>query len=192
MIRKRDSQPNRPSPDRLSAGKIPIAVREICLLLHNTGHQAWLVGGAVRDIILGKIGINNWDIATNALPAEVQRLFPKSVPTGIQHGTITVFHGGCPVEITTFRADEPYVDGRHPSAVRFGVTLGEDLSRRDFTINALAYDPLADRLEEKPHNEPSFLVFPLERSFVNPYFLPSSSTGSVAGGVVFESFNMLK
>jgi tRNA nucleotidyltransferase (CCA-adding enzyme) len=148
MRRKKDITVTSPSADRLSAGKIPIAVREICLLLHNTGHQAWLVGGAVRDIILGKSGINNWDIATDALPGKVQKLFPRSVPTGIQHGTITVFHGECPVEITTFRADETYVDGRHPTAVRFGVTLEEDLARRDFTINALAYDPLADRLED--------------------------------------------
>jgi len=149
MIKKRKTaEVSAPSADRLNAGKIPIAVREICLLLHNTGYEAWLVGGAVRDIILGKSGIDNWDIATNALPAKLQQLFPKSVPTGIQHGTITVFHGGCPVEITTYRADEPYVDGRHPSAVRFGVTLQEDLSRRDFTINALAYEPLTDRLED--------------------------------------------
>lgn len=156
-----------PSADRLSAGKIPIAVREICLLLHNTGFQAWLVGGAVRDIILGKTGINNWDIATNAVPTEVQKLFPKSVPTGIQHGTITVFHGGCPVEITTFRADEPYVDGRHPSAVRFGVTLQEDLSRRDFTINALAYDPLSEKLED-PFNGISDMEHGIIRTVGNP------------------------
>lgn len=89
---------------------------------------------------------HDWDIATSALPLEVNALFPRVLPTGIKHGTVTVMMGSEPLEVTTYRTDGKYSDGRHPDEVKFGVSLKEDLSRRDFTINAMAYDPIADQM----------------------------------------------
>jgi tRNA nucleotidyltransferase (CCA-adding enzyme) len=88
----------------------------------------------------------DWDVATSARPEEVQRAFSKTIPTGIAHGTVTVILGGTSIEVTTYRGEGAYSDGRHPDRVVFGVTLDEDLARRDFTINAMAYDPVADRV----------------------------------------------
>lgn len=149
-MRKKASTPSRllPSLDRLSPAQVPIPLREICFVLKQAGFQAWLVGGAVRDIILARQPIPDWDVATDALPEEIQKLFKRSTPTGIAHGTLTIHHNHYDVEITTFRCDGQYLDGRHPVQVRFGVNLLEDLSRRDFTINSLAYDPLDDHLED--------------------------------------------
>ena len=104
--------------------------------------KAYLVGGCVRDSLLGKEP-KDWDICTEALPEEVLKIFQhdKVILTGLQHGTVTVLIGGMPVEITTYRIDGEYEDNRRPKEVFFTSNLQEDLSRRDFTINALAYHP---------------------------------------------------
>ncbi|MFH1825890.1 MAG: CCA tRNA nucleotidyltransferase [bacterium] len=120
--------------------KINKNAREIIKVLKRNGHQAYLVGGCMRDWFL-KIPVAEWDITTSAKPDEVSRLFEKVIPTGIDYGTVTILLNNEQFEVTTFRSDEKYVDGRHPSNVRFTDDIHRDLSRRDFTINALAYDP---------------------------------------------------
>ena len=107
--------------------------------LNQAGYAAYFVGGCVRDTLLGR-EIHDWDITTAALPEEIMRIFPHCIPTGIQHGTVTVIDGDTKAEITTFRRDGLYHDGRHPDSVFFVPNLEEDLSRRDFTINAMAMD----------------------------------------------------
>lgn len=117
----------------------PMGAHEILRTLEQQGYEAYLVGGCVRDLLLGKTP-EDWDITTSALPEEVLTLFPDAIPTGLQHGTVTVKSQGEAVEVTTFRADGFYADHRHPDAVRFTNTLQEDLQRRDFTVNAMAMD----------------------------------------------------
>jgi tRNA nucleotidyltransferase (CCA-adding enzyme) len=134
-------------PDALSRAVIPAGVRALLERLQSAGHEAWLVGGGVRDLLLGKEP-KDWDIATQALPQEVMRLFRKVVPTGIAHGTVTVLVPGGHVEVTTFRVESAYVDGRRPGAVEFRRDLVEDLARRDFTINALAFDPVGGKFRD--------------------------------------------
>ena len=107
--------------------------------LQAAGHEAWYVGGCVRDTLLGR-PIHDWDVTTSALPEQVLALFPRTVPTGLPHGTVTVLLDGGPVEVTTYRADGAYHDGRHPDGVRFVRSLREDTARRDFTVNAMAMD----------------------------------------------------
>ena len=104
------------------------------------GYRAHLVGGCVRDELLGRTP-RDWDVTTDALPEETARIFAgiPVIPTGMKHGTVTVLAGGTPVEVTTYRVDGAYSDGRHPDSVRFTRSLAEDLARRDFTVNALAY-----------------------------------------------------
>lgn len=117
----------------------PESVREICRTLERAGHEAWCVGGAVRDALLG-IETLDWDIATSALPEQVQKLFRRTIPVGVQFGTVGVLDKqGVLHEVTTFRHDVE-TDGRH-AVVRFGASLTEDLARRDFTINAIAVHP---------------------------------------------------
>lgn len=118
---------------------------EIVQTLQGRGFAAYLVGGCVRDSLLG-LTPAEWDITTSAKPGEVTGLFAKTVPTGLDYGTVTVLLGGGRYEVTTFRSDEQYVDGRHPLNVRFTADIHQDLSRRDFTINALAYDPVTGQL----------------------------------------------
>jgi poly(A) polymerase/tRNA nucleotidyltransferase (CCA-adding enzyme) len=113
------------------------------------GFQCYLVGGAIRDMLLGR-RLTDFDIATDALPAEVQGLFRRVIPTGIKHGTVTVLFQGTRFEVTTFRIDREYLDGRRPDSVVFTPSIEEDLKRRDFTINAMAYD-LARRRLLDPH-----------------------------------------
>jgi tRNA nucleotidyltransferase (CCA-adding enzyme) len=122
--------------------KIPIPrnVRYILDTLHEHRYQAFIVGGCVRDCILGKVP-GDWDIATNALPGEVKGLFQKTLDTGIKHGTITVMIDKNSFEITTYRIDGEYADFRRPRSVTFTSSIEEDLSRRDFTMNAIAYNP---------------------------------------------------
>lgn len=105
--------------------------------LEGQGHSAYLVGGCVRDFLLGRRP-QDWDLCSSARPEEVLALFSRSYPTGLAHGTVTVIFRGGKLEITTFRADGDYLDHRHPSSVRFTDSLEEDLARRDFTINAMA------------------------------------------------------
>lgn len=118
----------------------PKYVRRVLVTLQARGHLAYLVGGCVRDIILG-VRPNDWDVCTSALPAQVLEIFPGARPTGIKHGTVTVYISSRAVEVTTFRADGSYADHRHPDAVRFVGELTADLSRRDFTMNAIALPP---------------------------------------------------
>src|SRR5215831_17450093 len=134
-------------PDVLRRAAIPAGVRALLERLQAAGHEAWLVGGGVRDLLLG-MQPKDWDIATQALPQEVMRLFRRVVPTGIAHGTVTVLVPEGQVEVTTFRVESAYVDGRRPGAVEFRRDLVEDLARRDFTINALAFDPVGHRFRD--------------------------------------------
>lgn len=119
---------------------IPDNVGKIINILEKSGYEAYAVGGCVRDTILGRAP-EDWDITTSAKPEEVKALFRRTVDTGIQHGTVTVLLGGGSYEVTTYRVDGEYEDGRHPKQVEFTASLLEDLKRRDFTINAMAYNP---------------------------------------------------
>lgn len=118
---------------------LPSKVQQILHTLHEGGYEAYIVGGCVRDSILGRKP-EDWDITTSAKPSEVKRLFRRTVDTGIAHGTVTVLLGADGFEVTTYRIDGEYQDSRHPSEVRFTKSLAQDLERRDFTINAMAYD----------------------------------------------------
>ncbi len=113
-------------------------VEKIIAALEAHGHEAYAVGGCVRDSLLGREP-NDWDVTTSARPEEVKRLFKKTVDTGIKHGTVTVMFGKRGYEVTTYRIDGDYTDNRHPESVVFTDLLYEDLKRRDFTVNAMAY-----------------------------------------------------
>ncbi len=119
--------------------KLPEAVTIILKTLRDAGYEAYAVGGCVRDSILGKEP-KDWDITTSAKPLETKALFKRTIDTGIQHGTVTVMIKGEGYEVTTYRVDGEYTDGRHPKGVTFTASLIEDLKRRDFTINAMAYN----------------------------------------------------
>lgn len=128
---------------------IPGAARAICAALRADGHGAWVVGGCVRDHLLDR-QVADWDICTSARPERVTQLFPKTIPTGIAHGTVTVVRDRVHYEVTTLRGDGDYSDGRRPDAVRFLDDIADDLARRDFTVNAIAYDPVSGDLVD-PH-----------------------------------------
>ena len=116
--------------------------RKVLMIINNLqlhGYEAFAVGGCVRDSILARRP-EDWDITTSAKPEEIKRLFRRTVDTGIEHGTVTVIIGKYSYEVTTYRVDGAYEDGRHPKEVRFTSRLEEDLQRRDFTINAMAYN----------------------------------------------------
>ncbi|MEE0954351.1 MAG: HD domain-containing protein [Eubacterium sp.] len=119
--------------------QLPASVNYILDLLHSADYEAYAVGGCIRDSILGREP-NDWDITTSARPEEVKKIFRRTVDTGIQHGTVTVLVGDHAHEVTTYRVDGEYKDGRHPESVAFTASLAEDLKRRDFTINAMAYN----------------------------------------------------
>lgn len=119
--------------------KIPEELLKIGGIFRKNGFKAYLVGGAVRDMILGKKG-HDYDLATNATPKQVMGIFKKVIPTGIAHGTVTIHIFGMQIETTTFRTEADYTDGRHPDSIKFATTIEEDLSRRDFTMNAIAAD----------------------------------------------------
>lgn len=131
---------------------IPPDVKFILDRLQNNYYEAYIVGGCVRDSLLNKEP-KDWDITTNALPEEIIRIFPRTIPTGIKHGTISVLINSRAYEVTTFRIDGEYSDNRHPDRVIFSEDIKEDLSRRDFTINAMAYrekcliDPFSGRYD---------------------------------------------
>lgn len=112
---------------------------EILKILQDNGHEAYYVGGCVRDTLLGR-PVHDWDITTSALPEQIMGCFEHCIPTGIKHGTVTVIQNGHQAEVTTYRTDGSYCDGRHPEEVVFVRSLEEDLARRDFTINAMAMD----------------------------------------------------
>jgi putative nucleotidyltransferase with HDIG domain len=121
------------------AVKIPAVLKKMYRIFAAAGFESYLVGGAVRDMIMGKTP-HDYDIATNADPRDVMKLFPRVIPTGIEHGTVTVLLMGYSIETTTFRTESGYSDGRHPDNVKYAATIEEDLSRRDFTMNAVAVD----------------------------------------------------
>jgi tRNA nucleotidyltransferase (CCA-adding enzyme) len=125
--------------------EIPEDVRALCLRLNEAGERAWVVGGCLRNILLGQ-RVADWDLATSAEPRRVQRLFRRVIPTGIDHGTVTVIFRGEPYEVTTLRGEGAYTDGRRPEAVFFVSEIEDDLARRDFTVNAIAYDPISKAL----------------------------------------------
>lgn len=118
---------------------IPAPVLRCVEQLRQAGFEAYPVGGCVRDLVLGRTP-EDWDVTTSARPQQVMALFDAR-PTGLRHGTVTVLLDGTALEVTTFRAEGAYSDGRHPDAVSFGVSLEDDLARRDFTINAMALAP---------------------------------------------------
>ncbi len=117
--------------------KIPYELQKMNSLFEAAGFEAYLVGGAVRDEIMGK-GAHDWDVATNARPEDVIKIFRRVIPTGIKHGTVTVHFMKKAIEVTTFRTESDYSDGRHPDKVEYAGHIEEDLSRRDFTMNAMA------------------------------------------------------
>jgi len=139
--------------------KIPKAVLFILKTLNSSGYEAFIVGGCVRDLIRGCVP-KDWDIATSALPQQVKALFQRTFDTGIQHGTVTVLAEGGQFEVTTYRVDGEYLDGRRPVDVTFSAEIEADLARRDFTINAIAYN--------------------VERGFVDPF----DGRGDIARGVI--------
>ena len=119
--------------------KIPEKIKFVLNTLTQNGYEAYIVGGCVRDSLLGLIP-SDYDVTTSAKPQEILGLFEKTVPTGIKHGTVTVIIDNEPVEVTTFRTEGEYKDSRHPQNVEFVTDLREDLSRRDFTVNAMAFN----------------------------------------------------
>jgi len=136
----------------IDTSQIPEDVVALCKRLHDAGYEAHLVGGGIRDMLLGRLPAD-FDVATRARPEEVMDLFGHAfaIPTGLQHGTVTVLTDAQPrrpVEVTTFRGEGAYLDGRRPSSISYVHTLDEDLSRRDFTMNAVAYEPLTGRLTD--------------------------------------------
>ena len=125
--------------------RIPEDVLVICRRLAERGKRGWVVGGCVRDLLRGKPA-KDWDIATSARPEEVTRAFAKVIPTGIQHGTVSVLVRGVPYEVTTLRGEGAYSDGRRPDSVEFVDDIVADLARRDFTFNAMAIDPIDGKI----------------------------------------------
>ena len=112
--------------------------------LRDAGYESYLAGGCVRDMLLGK-SPQDYDITTSARPEDIGKIFPQTVPVGAEFGVMLVIFDGHPFEVATFRYDGPYLDGRRPAHVRYG-TLEEDILRRDFTVNGMVYDPVADRV----------------------------------------------
>jgi len=127
---------------------IPREIRSIGERLAKAGKKAYIVGGALRDFCMKRHEANDFDLATDAMPEEIIALFPRVIPTGIKHGTVTVLAGPYSVEITTLRTEEGYSDGRRPDSVRFVSEIEEDLSRRDFTMNSMAYDMATGSLHD--------------------------------------------
>jgi tRNA nucleotidyltransferase (CCA-adding enzyme) len=135
------------------ASAVPEDVKVISRTLAGAGHRSWIVGGCVRDELIAELASdgghgarNDWDIATSARPEQVQQLFRRVIPTGIQHGTVTVMLSKTGYEVTTLRGETSYSDGRRPDSVYFVDDIKDDLARRDFTVNAIAYDVLGDYL----------------------------------------------
>jgi tRNA nucleotidyltransferase (CCA-adding enzyme) len=159
-----------PGNPRLRPAAVPPPVLGVLRRLTDAGHRAWLVGGVVRDLLLDRTRHDpgEFDVASKATPTEVQALFRKVIPTGIDHGTVTVVEGGARVEVTTFRGEEAYVDGRRPSRVTFHDDLEADLARRDFTVNAMAWDPLSGELRD-PHGGRADLARKLIRAVGDPH-----------------------
>lgn len=140
---------------------------DIIKKLQDNEHEAYLVGGCVRDIIMDNTP-HDFDITTSATPEEVMNLFDKTIPTGIAYGTVTVIIDGVGYEITTFRKDQLYSDGRRPDTITFSKSINEDLARRDFTINAIAYNPLNNEIVD-PFCGVDDITNKILRAVGNPY-----------------------
>ena len=125
--------------------KLPTEIKRFCKILKDSGFQCYLVGGAVRSYISG-VKPSDYDFATDALPDQIISIFKNVIPTGIDHGTVTVRFEGMELEVTTFRIDGTYTNSRHPDSIAYSASIYEDLKRRDFTINAMAIDPITDKL----------------------------------------------
>lgn len=138
------SSPSAPTPTPGPADAHQLAL-DICRVLRQAGHQAYLVGGCVRDLLLGRTPLD-YDVATDARPEQVARLFPHSLLVGAQFGVVVVREGDAEVEVATFRADRGYADGRHPTHVEYTDQPRVDAERRDFTINALFLDPFTEEV----------------------------------------------
>ncbi|MCA9616941.1 MAG: hypothetical protein KC586_29475 [Myxococcales bacterium] len=134
-------------PTEVPIDRIPREVFEVCDVLRQRGHRAWIVGGCVRDLLRG-LEVADWDLCTSAKPEQTKACFKKVIPTGIAHGTVTVLWKGHAFEVTTLRGEGAYTDGRRPDEVFFVDDIREDLARRDFTVNAIAYDPVLARVED--------------------------------------------
>ena len=126
--------------DSVDITAVPSDVLGLCARLRERGKRSWIVGGCVRDMLLGRV-VSDWDVCTDARPAELMKIFPRAIPTGIEHGTVTVIIAGKHYEVTTLRGEAAYSDGRRPDAVHFVDDITADLARRDFTFNAIAIDP---------------------------------------------------
>ncbi len=150
----------------VALGAIPPDVRSLCARLAEKGKRGWVVGGCVRDLLLGR-QVADWDVATDARPEEVMKIFPKTIPTGIAHGTVTVLLHHTPYEVTTLRGETSYSDGRRPDAVHFVDEIAADLARRDFTVNAIAIDPTSGHVID-PHGGRADLARRLLRAVGNP------------------------
>jgi tRNA nucleotidyltransferase (CCA-adding enzyme) len=133
------------APETVDLARAPRDVLALCERLRSHGKRAWIVGGCVRDLLLGRIA-SDWDVATDARPPELLRIFPRAIPTGIEHGTVTVVKEGHHYEVTTLRGEGTYTDGRRPDWVEFVDDVTADLARRDFTVNAIAVDPQDGKL----------------------------------------------
>ncbi len=146
--------------------RVPKVVKDFAAPFREAGFQCYLVGGAVRDTLMGRAH-TDYDIATDALPEQVTSLFRRVIPTGIKHGTVTVLFKDITFEVTTFRTEAGYSDGRRPDSVTFAPTIFDDLSRRDFTINALACDLRTDKIID-PHGGRKDLEARLIRAIGDP------------------------
>ena len=145
---------------------VPRVVQDFARVFRDGGFQCHLVGGAVRDTLMGRAH-TDFDIATDALPAQVTSLFRRVIPTGIRHGTVTVLFKGTTFEVTTFRTEAEYSDGRRPDSVTFAPSIFDDLARRDFTINAMAFD-LLTRTMNDPHGGKQDLARKVIRAIGDP------------------------
>ena len=136
-------------PSRLPIS-VPRELEFVARVFERSGRQCWLVGGAVRDALLGR-PVDDFDLATDAPPQTVRKLFRRNIPTGIRHGTVSILRGDYRFETTTFRRDGAYTDARHPDSVTYSGDIHDDLSRRDFTVNALAWNLIQHRFLD-PHD----------------------------------------
>ncbi len=152
--------------DVVDLSLIPSDATGLCRRLRESGKRAWIVGGCVRDLLLGR-NVADWDVCTDARPNELLTIFPHAIPTGIEHGTVTVVLNKAHYEVTTLRGETTYSDGRRPDAVHFVDDLVADLARRDFTCNAIAVDPVTGHIED-PFDGQGDLDRKLLRAVGNP------------------------
>jgi len=154
------------APRTLDPARVPGPILDLLEKLQAAKHRAYLVGGCVRDLLRGE-PTQDWDIATAAHPEAVLKLFPNAIPTGLKHGTVTVPTAAGPCEVTTFRIEHGYADARRPDQVEFVQDIDSDLARRDFTVNAMAWDPITMR-EVDPFGGRADLADKLLRAVGNP------------------------